>query len=143
MDWWAWVVGGAILLGAELFFVDAQFYLVFVGTAAIVTGIGAGAWPGLAVWAQWAGFALLSVVAMFTFRRRIYERLRGRAPGVRSGPQGDVLTLGKALSPGEECQQEHAGSFWTLRNGAGAALPAGARIRVERVDGMTLLVVSA
>ena len=52
MDWWAWVVGGAILFGAELFFVDAQFYLVFIGTAAILTGIGAAAWPAFAGWAQ-------------------------------------------------------------------------------------------
>lgn len=38
MTWWGWVIGGAILLGAELAFVDAQFYLVFVGTAAIIDG---------------------------------------------------------------------------------------------------------
>ncbi len=140
MDWWAWVVGGAILLGAELFFVDAQFYLVFVGSAAVLTGIAVAALPGLPAWAQWGGFALLAILAMFTFRRRIYEHLRGRPPTVRSGPSGDLMTLGKALGPGEEFQQEHAGSFWTVRNETAAALPAGAHVRVDRVEGMTLLV---
>ena len=39
MSWWGWVIAGAILLGAELAFVNAQFYLVFVGSAAIVVGM--------------------------------------------------------------------------------------------------------
>ena len=36
MEWWAWIAAGAILLGSELAFVDAQFYLVFVGASALV-----------------------------------------------------------------------------------------------------------
>jgi len=31
MHWWAWIAVGAILLGSELAFIDAQFYMVFVG----------------------------------------------------------------------------------------------------------------
>ena len=38
MQWWAWIAVGAILLGSELAFVDAQFYLVFIGAAALVVG---------------------------------------------------------------------------------------------------------
>jgi membrane protein implicated in regulation of membrane protease activity len=45
MSWWGWVIGGAVLLGAELAFVDAQFYLVFVGSAALVVGLIAGMAP--------------------------------------------------------------------------------------------------
>ena len=36
MQWWAWIAVGAILLGSELAFVDAQFYLVIVGGSALV-----------------------------------------------------------------------------------------------------------
>ena len=39
MQWWAWIAVGAILLGSELTFVNAQFYLVFVGASALVVGI--------------------------------------------------------------------------------------------------------
>jgi membrane protein implicated in regulation of membrane protease activity len=39
MQWWAWIAVGAILLGSELGFVDAQFYLVFVGAAALLVGV--------------------------------------------------------------------------------------------------------
>ncbi len=38
MPWWMWIVTGAILLGAELFIIDAQFFLVFIGVSALVTG---------------------------------------------------------------------------------------------------------
>ena len=38
MQWWAWIAVGAILLGSELAFVDAQFYLVFIGASALVVG---------------------------------------------------------------------------------------------------------
>ena len=34
MAWWSWMVLGAVLLAAELFAVDAQFYLVFLGVSA-------------------------------------------------------------------------------------------------------------
>jgi hypothetical protein len=37
MPFWGWIVAGALLLGAETV-VDAQFYLVFLGSAAVLTG---------------------------------------------------------------------------------------------------------
>ena len=39
MAWWSWCIFGVVLLGVELFAVDAQFYLVFAGLAAIVVGL--------------------------------------------------------------------------------------------------------
>ncbi len=123
MSWWAWVIGGAVLLGAELAFVDAQFYLVFVGSAAILVGVIVAATPWLAAWAQWAVFAALAIVSMVTFRSRVYERLRGRTPPVRTGPANEVLTLPVSLAPGETCQAEHSGTFWTVRNDSDATIP--------------------
>jgi membrane protein implicated in regulation of membrane protease activity len=140
VTWWGWVIGGAILLGAELAFVDAQFYLVFVGTAAIIVGVGAAAAPWFVPWAQWAVFAVLSIVSMVTFRARIYAWLRGQSPQVRSGPLNEVLTLPVPLAAGESCQAEHAGTFWTVRNGGNVAMPSGARARVTGVQGLILVV---
>lgn len=139
MSWWTWMIGGAILLGAELAFIDAQFYLVFVGSAAIVVGLVV---VSVAVeqWAQWALFAVLSIASMVLFRGRIYRKLRGQAPEVRFGPSGGILTLPAALAPGESCQTEHAGSFWTVLNDSEVPLPPGARVRIVRVQGLTLVV---
>ncbi len=140
MSWWGWIIAGAILLGAELTFVNAQFYLVFVGSAAIVVGLLTAASPALAVWAQWAIFAILAIFSMVTFRSRIYHRFRGQAPPVRSGPTGDVITLLVSLAPGESCQAEHAGTFWTVRNDSPTPIPSGSNARIASVHGLTLLV---
>ena len=38
MNWWGWLIIGFVLMGAELTAVDAAFYLIFVGAAAILMG---------------------------------------------------------------------------------------------------------
>jgi membrane protein implicated in regulation of membrane protease activity len=140
VSWWGWVIGGAILLGAELAFVDARFYLVFIGSAAILVGAIVAATDWLAAWAQWAVFAVLAIVSMVAFRSRIYDRLRGHAPQVRTGPANEILTVPVALAPGETCQAEHGGTFWTVRNDSDAPMPSGTRARIARVQGLVLLV---
>ena len=39
MPWWGWLVMAAALLAVELFVIDAQFYLVFLGVSAAVVGL--------------------------------------------------------------------------------------------------------
>src|ERR1700677_4588333 len=103
MQWWAWITVGALLLGSELTFVNAQFYLVFVGAAALLVGFLslAGALP--ADWIQWSLFALLASVSLIAFRRRVYERIRRKLPDVKMGPKGESVVLPTELSPGETC----------------------------------------
>jgi len=36
MPWWGWIIFGALLLGSELMFIDAAFYLVFISTVPTV-----------------------------------------------------------------------------------------------------------
>lgn len=139
MTWWGWVIAGAILLGAELLVVNAQFYLVFVGCAAILVGLVALIVP-LAEWLQWALFAVLALVSMVTFRNRIYRRFHGAAPPVETGPQGGLITLPVALAAGESCQAEYGGTFWTVRNDSATPLPSGSRARIVSVQNLTLLV---
>ena len=139
MTWWGWVIAGAILLGAELSFVNAQFYLVFIGCAAILVGLATLVLP-LGEWVQWALFAVLAIVSMVTFRSRVYQRVRGRLPALDTGPKGGLITLPVALAAGESCQAEHGGTFWTVRNDGSTPLPAGSRARIVSVQNLTLLV---
>jgi membrane protein implicated in regulation of membrane protease activity len=140
MYWWAWIAVGAILLGSELAFVDAQFYLVFVGVSAFVVGLLQLAGLASAPWLQWLIFAALAAMSMFTFRRRIYERMRRGLPAMKAGPAGEMVTMPTELSPGETCRLEHRGASWSAVNGGEAAIAAGSRARIERVDGLTLVV---
>ena len=139
MSWWGWIIAGAIFLGAELSFVSAQFYLVFIGSAAILTGLATLLVP-LAPWVQWALFGILALVSMVAFRSRLYQRFNRVWPKVDTGPAGGVITLPVSLGAGESCQAEHGGTFWTVRNDSDTAIPSGSRARIARVQDLTLLV---
>lgn len=139
MQWWAWMAVGGILLGAELAFVDAQFYLVFVGAAALLVGCLHLAGLELPAWLQWLIFTLLAVFFMLGFRRRIYERMRGKLPALAAGPAGETVTLEVGLPPGESCRLEYRGSSWSAVNRGHAPIAAGTRARIERVEGLTLV----
>ena len=69
MAWWGWCILGVALLGVELLAVDAQFYLVFAGLAAVIVGLLGLVGLELPVAGQWLLFAVLAVTAMFTLRR--------------------------------------------------------------------------
>ncbi len=140
MDWWAWIAVGAILLGSELAFVDAQFYLVFVGASAFAVGLAQLGGLEPAPWLQWLIFAALAAASTIVFRRRIYERMRRKLPPMRGGPAGETVTLPTALPPGETCRLEYRGGSWSAVNGGKAEIAAGAKARIERVDGLTLVV---
>ena len=140
MQWWAWIMVGAILLGAELTFVNAQFYLVFVGAAALLVGLLSLAGLNLAIWLQWLVFILLALGSLIIFRRRVYERLRPKLPGMKGAPVGDMVLLPAALPPGDTCRLEYRGSSWSAINAGESVIAAGARARIERIDGLTLVV---
>jgi membrane protein implicated in regulation of membrane protease activity len=86
MLWWGWCILGVVLLGVELLAVDAQFYLVFAGLAAVVVGLLGLVGLELPVALQWLLFAVLAVTAMFTLRRPIYAKLMNK-------PFGNVNTI--------------------------------------------------
>lgn len=138
MTWWGWMILGAVLLGAELFAIDAQFYLVFLGVSAALVGLAGLVGIVLPEWAQWMSFAVLSLIFFFTFRKSLYEKIRGGAVGFRAGLSGDTVKVGMELVPGGEARVDHRGSKWTARNVGGAAIAAGTRARVVKVDGLTL-----
>ena len=140
MQWWAWITVGAVLLGSELTFVNAQFYLVFIGAAALIVGFLDLLGAHLADWLQWSVFAVLAAVSLIGFRRKVYDRMRPHFPEVKCGPQGETVTLPTALTPGESCRLEFRGSSWSAVNGGQSVIAAGGRARIQRVDGLTLVV---
>jgi len=144
MPWWAWLVLGVGLLGVEMFVIDAQFYLVFIGVSAALVGLLGLFGLALPDWLQWLLFALLSLVAMFTFRRRIYALLRSRSTGKvdERVAVGDHVPVPVRLAPGQTCRVEYRGSSWTALNDGQRVIEAGSRALISRVDGLTLLLES-
>lgn len=138
MPWWGWVSLGSMLLAAELFLVDAEFYLVFLGVAALAVGAAGLAGVDAPVWSQWLSFAVLAGAGMVFFRERIYGRIRGGAAGVKDALLDEVGTAREAIAPGAGGHAEVRGSVWNVRNAGETAIEAGARVSVERVEGLVL-----
>ena len=143
MPWWGWIIFGAFLLGSELLVVDAAFYLVFIGVAAIITGLLGLAGLNLALWLQWLIFAVLSIVTMVFFRKRLYQLLRGSVADYASGPVGESLRLAETLEPGASCRMDYRGTTWTVLNNGSDIIDKGASVRIQNVDGLVLKVVPA
>ncbi len=138
MTWWMWMVLGAVILGAELLLIDAQFYLVFIGLSAAIVGLLALVGVSMPEWAQWTTFAALSLVSFFTFRKTLYEKIRGGVEGFRETLDGETVRIQEDIAAGAEARVEFRGAKWTTRNVGNDTIAAGSRARVVRVDGLTL-----
>ena len=138
MAWWSWCILGVALLGVELFAVDVQFYLVFSGVAAIIVGLLGLVGIALPEWAQWIAFAVLSLVAMFTIRRQIYEKLLSKPAGKVNTDIHQHVVVAQPLEPGKSCRIEYRGTGWTAINVGKESIQAGGEARIESIDGLTL-----
>ena len=138
MTWWGWMILGAVILGAELFAIDAQFYLVFLGISAALVGLAGLIGVALPEWAQWSAFATLSLIFFFTFRKSLYQKIRGGAKGFRATMSGDTVNIDEELAAGGEARTQYRGTDLTVRNIGAAAISAGSRAKVVKVDGLTL-----
>jgi hypothetical protein len=140
MVWWAWCILGVVLLGVELLALDAQFYLVFAGLAALLVGLLGFLGIELPVTLQWLAFAVLAIVSMFTLRRQIYSKLMAKPLGTVSGYVDQPILVTQDLAPGKSCRLEYRGSGWTALNVGEQTIAAGATARIESIEGLTLKV---
>jgi inner membrane protein len=144
MPWWGWFVLGAVLLGAEMFVLDAQFYLVFLGVSAALVGFFGLFGVNLPEWGEWLSFAAFSLITMVAFRQRIYQLVRNRTGVVEERLNlGDRVTVPVRLEPGQTCRVDYRGSSWTARNSDQQSIEAGREAIITQVDGLTLHVKSA
>jgi membrane protein implicated in regulation of membrane protease activity len=133
---WLWLIGGVLLLILEV--LAPGFFLMFLGVAAIATGIftilfGLGTVPQLAL------FALYALLAVLGGRRFYAHRAPSTDPLLndRAGRLvGKVVTVVTAVD-------EHTGRVrvgdgdWSARGGPAAV---GERVKITGVDGNCLTV---
>lgn len=133
---WLWLIGGVLLLIAEV--LAPGFFLIFIGAAAIATGLftilfGLGLVPQLALFAL---YALLAV----GIGRRFYSNRRGSSDPLLNDPSGRMI--GKVVTVVSAVDDHHgrvrvADSEWSARGGPAAP---GDRVRITRVEGNCLIV---
>jgi membrane protein implicated in regulation of membrane protease activity len=138
MQWWGWIGIGMLLLGAELFVIEADFYLVFMGAAAVLTGVLALVVPGLATWGHWLVFAALALISMVFFRKRVYRMLRREVADLPNDMLREQVLLPTGLPVDGTCRVELRGSTWTARNVGAEPIAPGSTARIVGVDGITL-----
>ena len=133
------MVLGAVILAAELFAIDAQFYLVFLGVSAALVGLAGLVGISMPEWVQWTTFAALSLFSFFTFRKSLYATIRGDdGDGFDGTISGDTVNIVDELAAGSESRTEYRGTKWTVRNTGSEPIAAGSRAKVIKVDGLTL-----
>ena len=135
---WLWLIGGVVLLIAEL--IAPGFFLMFVGAAAIVTGVLALALP-IGVALQLAAFAILALVIARVGGRRAYaSRYDHTSDPSLNNPTHRLL--GRVVVVVEPVDR-NAGrvrvgdGVWSARGGPAAV---GDRVRVVDIDGNCLKV---
>ena len=138
MQWWAWILFGVALLVVEMITPGGLFALFF-GIGAVAVGLLAAAGLSGPRWLQWFLFAGLSITLLAILRKRLESRLsRGRVDV--DTMIGEAAFPVSALDPEAFGKAELRGSVWEVRNVAPVRIEAGQRCRVERVDGLTLLI---
>lgn len=140
MVWWGWMIVGMLLLGAELFIIEADFFLVFLGVAAIFTGLLGFVVPTLPEWGQWLIFSALALISMLFFRKRVYRLLRRDVPDMANDMLREHLALPVGLPIDGTCRVELRGTTWTARNVGPVPIPPGVKVRIVGIDGVTLSV---
>jgi membrane protein implicated in regulation of membrane protease activity len=134
---WLWLIGGVVLLIAEV--VAPGFFLIFIGAAAIATGLftvlfDLGTVPQLAL------FALYALLAVLVGRRFYANKHSDSADPLLNDRAGRLV--GKLVTVVQQVD-DHSGrvrvgdSEWSARGGPAAP---GERVRITGVDGNCLTV---
>jgi hypothetical protein len=132
------MVLGAVFLSIELFAVEAQFYLVFLGVSAALVGLLGLFGIVLPEWGQWLAFTAMSLTFFFSFRPMIYSKIRSGGESYPESMSGESVTLDSDLAPGAETRTQYRGTDWTVRNVGTEKIAGGARAEVVKVEGLTL-----
>jgi inner membrane protein len=135
---WLWLIGGVVLLIAEV--IAPGFFLIFIGAAAIVTGLLAMA-IGLPVAVQLGVFAVLAFLSARLVGRRFYATRYDYSPDPFLNNKVGRL-LGKIVVVVQPVDS-HGGRVrvgdgeWSARGGPAAV---GERVRIVDIEGNCLKV---
>ena len=134
---WLWLIGGVLLLIMEI--IAPGFFLVFLGAAAIATGLFTVLFD-LGTASQLALFALYAVISVMLGRRFYANRATDSADPLLNDRAGRLV--GRVVTVVQQAD-DHGGrvrvgdSEWSARGGPAAA---GERVRITGIDGNCLTV---
>ncbi|MBY0466552.1 MAG: NfeD family protein [Burkholderiales bacterium] len=143
LEWWHWIVGGLVLVLAEL--AMTTFYIVWFGMGAMLVGLALWVVPGMSPTLQiglWVVASVAMVVAWFrVFKHGLDRTMAGTADGDVVGEVGLLVSAVAPFSKGKvRFQRPLLGADeWVCL--ADEAIAAGERVRVVSVEGSFFKVV--
>lgn len=144
-EWWTWIVGGILLMLAEL--AITSFYIIWFGLGALLVGLLMLFMPDITLTAQIAVWTLASLVMVVLWFRVFKQSRHKTLVGTSEGEvMGEIGLLVGAVAPFERgkvrFQRPLLGSDeWVCL--ADAAIAAGERVKVVAVEGSYLKVSKA
>jgi membrane protein implicated in regulation of membrane protease activity len=137
---WSWIIAGLVLLGLEL--VVSGFFLVWLGIAAVLTGLITLAQPLPWAW-QWLIFGALSLASILVWtsisRRRLADSTEPELNRRTDRYIGHEAVLDRPIVDGYG-RLSLGDTIWRI---SGPDLPIGQRIRIVGADGAVLRVEAA
>jgi hypothetical protein len=139
MTWWLWAALGLVLVAVEIA-TPGGFFFIFFGLAGLVVALLAFAGLADALSFQILLFSVFSVVSLLLFRNPLLRWMARHTPKTVDVDTfvGDLAVAASAIPPGGAGQAQLRGSAWNARNASQAAIAAGARCRVTRVEGLVI-----
>jgi inner membrane protein len=138
MTWSAWVIFGLGLLVFEIL-TPGGFFTIFFGLAAFV--VAALVWLGVleSGSGQWLLFAVLGTALIMVLRPVVRKRFETNTPKVDQ-LVGEIAIAMEPMDANGRGKVELRGTSWSgVYSGAGGVLK-GDRLRVTKVDGLSLIV---
>jgi membrane protein implicated in regulation of membrane protease activity len=143
MDWAIWVVIAVAMLAIEAS--TTAFFTIYFGVAAALVAVAAAA--GLPVTAQVLAFGAISVGGLVLTRPALKRITADRGRDVRSGVDAMAGQIGVVTEPIGELDPglvKIGGEIWRARSYFdNEPIPAGTRVEVVKVQGVTALVIPA
>jgi hypothetical protein len=134
---WFWLTVGVLMAAVEI--VAPGFFMMWLGAAAILTGVTAWVLP-ISVPAQVGLFAILSVIAVYAARKWLVDNpIESEDPKLNDrGARlvGDIVTVVEAIEDGHG-RVKVGDSVWSAK---GRDVAIGTKVRVTGADGAVLLV---
>jgi hypothetical protein len=139
MTWWLWAALGLVLVAVEIA-TPGGFFFIFFGLAGLVVALLAFAGLADALSFQILLFSVFSVVSLLLFRNPLLRWMARHTPKTVDVDSfvGELAVAASAIPPGGAGQAQLRGSAWNARNASQAAIAAGARCRVTRVEGLVI-----
>lgn len=137
--WIGWLVLIAVFLVIEMLTLDFTFLMLALGSAiGLLTGL-----IGVPVWAQLIVAAAAAALFILFIRPPLLRRLRRGEDPTKSNVDALIGLRGTAIAEITQISGQvkvSNGDTWTARTETAIAIPLGAPVRIDAIDGATAMV---